>query len=52
MRFPARFAFVLGLAALLPAQEPAPGVRELAGLVQASRLSRTVDRLASFGTRH
>jgi hypothetical protein len=52
MRFLARFAFVLALAALLPAQEPAPGVRELAGLVQASRLSRTVDRLASFGTRH
>jgi hypothetical protein len=52
MRFLAGFALALGLAALLPAQEPPPSVRELVGLVQPSRLSRTVDRLTSFGTRH
>jgi hypothetical protein len=52
MRFLARLGLVLSLATLLPAQEPAPSMRDLAGLVQASRLSRTVDRLASFGTRH
>jgi len=52
MRFLARLGLALSLAALLPAQEAASGPRDLAGLVQASRLSRTVDRLASFGTRH
>jgi len=51
MRVLASLGLALSLAALLPAQE-APGPRELAGMVQASRLSRTVDRLASFGTRH
>lgn len=52
MRFIARLGLALSLAALLQAQEAAPNPRDLAGLVQASRLSRTVDRLASFGTRH
>ena len=51
MRVLASLGLALSLAALLAAQE-ATGPRELAGLVQASRLSRTVDRLASFGTRH
>jgi hypothetical protein len=54
MRLIARLGLALTLApmlaAALAAQEPGP--RELAGLVQASRISRTVDRLASFGTRH
>ena len=49
MRF---LVFVLCLSTLLTAQQAAPGVHDLAGMVQASRLSRCVDRLASFGTRH
>jgi hypothetical protein len=53
MRFPACLGLALCLAIPVPAQEPAPqSPRDLAGLVEPSRLSRTVDRLASFGTRH
>jgi hypothetical protein len=43
----------LSVAALLPAQERPPSlVRDLAAKVESARLTRTVDRLASFGTRH
>lgn len=49
--------FCLGLALLLaapaPAQEEPPSVvRDLVRKVEASRLTRTVGRLAAFGTRH
>lgn len=49
--------FCLGLALFLalpaPAQEQPPSaVRELAYKVESSRLTRTVGRLASYGTRH
>jgi hypothetical protein len=51
MRILACLALVLALP--LRAQgAPPQGARELAGRVEPSRLSRTVDRLASFGTRH
>jgi hypothetical protein len=37
----------------VPAQNAQPvSLKDLAGMVQPSRLGRTVDRLASFGTRH
>ena len=46
-------SLAVSVATLLPAQPAPPSpVRDLAGKVQAARLSRTVDRLASFGTRH
>lgn len=53
MRFPARLGFVLSLAALTPVLgAPAQAPKDLANEVQASHLSRVVDRLTSFGTRH
>jgi len=52
MRFPVRLALALCMSALLSAQAVPQSPRDLAGKVEASRLSRTVDRLAAFGTRH
>jgi hypothetical protein len=53
MRVLAHIGLVLLLAAPLPAQELPPSVvRDLAGKVEASRMNRTVTRLAGFGTRH
>jgi hypothetical protein len=53
MRFLACLGLALCLAAPVAAQEPPPvSLKDLAGRVEPSRLSRTVDRLASFGTRH
>ena len=53
MRILACLALALSLAVSLPGQgAPSPVAQDLAGRVEPSRLSRTVDRLASFGTRH
>ena len=53
MRALARLGLVLCLAVPALAQgAPALTTKDLAGSVQSARLSRTVDRLASFGTRH
>jgi hypothetical protein len=42
---------LLGVPATAQPAPPSP-VRDLVGKVESSRLARTVDRLASFGTRH
>ena len=53
MRIIARLVLALCLAAPLAAQgAPPKEIQDLAGRVEPSRLSRTVDRLASFHSRH
>jgi hypothetical protein len=53
MRILARLGLAMSLAVPLLAQgAPPTTLKDLAGRVEPSRLSRTVDRLASFGTRH
>ena len=53
MRMLACVGLALNLAVGLPAQErPVQSPKDLAGRVEPARLTRTVGRLASFGTRH
>ncbi|MDR3673345.1 MAG: M28 family peptidase [Holophaga sp.] len=53
MRFLACLGVALCMVAPVAAQDRPPvSLMDLAGRVEPSRLSRTVDRLASFGTRH
>ena len=53
MRVLACLGLALNLAVGLPAQErPVATAKDLAGRVEPARLTRTVGRLASFGTRH
>jgi hypothetical protein len=53
MRFLACIGLALSLAAPVAArQHPPVTLQDLAAKVESARLSRTVDRLASFGTRH
>jgi hypothetical protein len=53
MRVLACLGLALSLAAPVPArQRPPASLQDLAAKVESARLSRTVDRLASFGTRH
>jgi len=53
MRFLACLGLALSLAAPVAARQPPPvTLQDLAVKVESARLSRTVDRLASFGTRH